>query len=250
MRLTVVGCAAAYAIGGDAASSCYLMEHEGEAIVLDLGQGAFARLAALRLPETIGAVLVSHLHPDHCIDLVPFRHYLKYGAGAPPGTVALHAPAELPARFDAFVGEPGFLADLAFGALAPGTVRIGSLDVTVARVTHTESSFAFRLAPAGRSGAPGLVYSGDCGEPGELAALLRPGDTLLAEASFGALPVPDGLAHLDAAGAAVAARDGGAARLILTHLLPEADPRASLRVAVGLFHGETRMAEPGLTIDL
>ena len=248
MRLTVIGCAAAYAIGTNAASSCYLVEHEGEAIVLDIGQGAFAGLAVRRAPESLTAVFVSHLHPDHCVDLVPLRHYLRYGVEAPPGTVALHAPAELPVRFDGFSGEPGFLADFAFTAHQPGARLLGPWHVTVARVTHTDSSFAFRVAPADDAVA-GLVYSGDCGDPGELAALLRPGDTLLTEASFGTLPVPDGLAHLDAAGAAAAARAGEAGRLVLTHILPEADPEATHRLAAERFGGETLLARPGLTLE-
>ena len=248
MRLTVVGAAAAWGRGQDAASSCYLVEAGETAIVMDLGQGAFARLATLRAPESLAAILVSHTHADHCVDLIPLRHYLRYEAHAPSGRVALHAPADLPARFDALTGELGFLADLAFTPLAPGELRFGSLQVTAARVAHTDDSFAFRIAEGGA--VAGLVYSGDCGEPGDLGALLRPGDTLLVEASFGAGPVPAGVSHLDAAAAAWAAREGQAARLLLTHLQPDADPVAALERAAALFDGETALARPTLTLDL
>src|SRR5439155_24471496 len=116
VRLTVVGAAAAWGRGTDAASSCYLLE-EGRttgtaqtaraaqaaqtaqtALVLDLGQGSFARLAAIRPAESVTAVVISHAHPDHCVDLIPLRHALRYEAGAPAGTVALLASAALPAR--------------------------------------------------------------------------------------------------------------------------------------------------------
>ena len=248
MRLTVVGCAAAWGRGAEAASSCYLVEAGDTAIVLDLGQGAFARLATLRRPESLAAILVSHSHADHCVDLVPLRHYLRYEARATAGTVALHAPADLPARFDALTGESGFLDDLAFSPVAPGELRFGPLRVTAARVAHTDDSYAFRVAEDGT--VAGLVYSGDCGDPGDLVKLLRPGDTLLAEASFGAGPVPAGVAHLDAAGAAEAARDGGAARLLLTHLQPDVDPGAAQERAAALFPGEIALARPTLALDV
>ena len=248
MRLTVVGCAAAWGRGAEAASSCYLVEAGDTAIVLDLGQGAFARLATLRRPESLAAILVSHSHADHCVDLVPLRHYLRYEARATAGTVALHAPADLPARFDALTGESGFLDDLAFSPVAPGELRFGPLRVTAARVAHTDDSYAFRVAEDGT--VAGLVYSGDCGDPGDLVKLLRPGDTLLAEASFGAGPVPAGVPHLDAAGAAEAARDGGGARLLLTHLQPDVDPEVALERASALFRGETALARPTLTLDV
>jgi ribonuclease BN (tRNA processing enzyme) len=249
VRLTVVGCAAAWGRGPGAASSCYLVESADSALVLDLGQGSFARLAALRPPETLTAVAVSHAHADHFVDLIPLRHYLRYDARAAPGTVALHGPAGLPARFDAFVGEAGFLVDLPFTALEPGEMQFGGLSLHVGRVSHTADSFAFRVAEHGVAGA-GLVYSGDCGDPAELVPLLQPGDTLLAEASFGAGPVPAGVPHLGAEDAARAATEGGARRLILTHIQADRDPRAALGRARKIFSGKAVLARPGLRVDV
>jgi len=244
-----VGCAAAWGHGTDAASSCYLVEHGETAIALDLGQGSFASLATIRAPESLAAVVISHAHPDHCVDLIPLRHYLRYDAATPAGRVALRGPAGLPGRFDRFVGEEGFLADLPFTALEPGEFHVGGLHVTARRIIHTEDSFAFRIAAAdGRR--DGLVYSGDCADAGEIVPLLRPGDTLLAEASFGAGPVPPGVPHLDAGRAAGAARDGGAARLVLTHLQREMDAEAALDRAREIFGGQVILARPGLSIDL
>jgi ribonuclease BN (tRNA processing enzyme) len=249
VRLTVVGCAAAWGRGPEGASSCYLVETADGALVLDLGQGSFARLAALRSPETLTAVAISHPHPDHCVDLIPLRHYLRYDARAAAGTVAVHGPAGLPARFDAFTGEAGFLADLPFTALEPGEIEFGGLSLAVGRVSHTADSFAFRIGERGSAGA-GLVYSGDCGDSAELVPLLRAGDTLLSEASFGASRVPPGVPHLGAEDAARAASEGGARRLILTHIQPDADAHAALDRARGLFAGETLLARPDLRVDL
>lgn len=248
VRVIVVGCAAAWGQGAGAASSCYLVEDGDTAIVLDMGQGAFAALSALRPPASLAAVLVSHGHADHCVDLIPLRHHLRYEAVAAPGSIALHAPEGLRERFDAFTGETGFLADLRFVPLLPGELRIGTLAVTVGPVTHVPGSFGFRVGAA--MDRPGLVYSGDCGDPADVAALIRAGDSVICEASFGAGPVPPGVPHLDAGGAAAAARLGKAARLVLTHLQAGTAPNAARASARAGFDGDVVLARPGLVLDL
>jgi ribonuclease BN (tRNA processing enzyme) len=245
LRLTVVGCAAAYTLR-PWPSSAYLVEHEDRAILFDIGHGAFSALATVREPSTIDAVFVSHLHPDHNADLVALRHYLKFAR--PGARVALHGPAELRARFDAYLGEDGFLDGMPGDALDPGHRSAAGVDVEIARVTHTDSSFGFRVAA--RAGGAGLVYSGDCGRVEDLVALMKPGDTLLSEASFGQGDPIEGVPHLTARQAADAARNGGAARLILTHLLPEADPDGSLAVARQVFSGDVLLAEPGVRLPI
>ncbi|MDQ3871764.1 MAG: MBL fold metallo-hydrolase, partial [Chloroflexota bacterium] len=180
LRLTVVGSAAAWSRQPGRASSCYLVELDGHGLVMDFGQGAFSALSAYRDPQDVRAILVSHLHPDHGIDLVPLRHYLQYGT-QPPASLELHAPADIRRRYDVLVGEEDFLASLPGEPLEPGTLELPPFEVTVGAVTHKEPSFAFRVAPlvggddrasrpgGSRSGAPrGLVYSGDCGREEDL----------------------------------------------------------------------------------
>jgi len=246
MRLTVIGPAPAYT-RRRRTSSCYLVESGEAAVVLDLGHGSFAGLARRREPASLTAVLVSHLHPDHHIDLVPLRHYLMY-APHPLGRVSLHAPADLRRRYDELNAEAGFLEVLAAQPdLAPGQLDVGPFRVDVARVTHTASSFGFRVA-ASETG-PGLVYSGDCGRPEDLLALLRPGDVLLSEASFGGSAPVEQVEHLTAAAAAWAARDGGASRLILTHILDES-AAGTVRAARSVFSGPLELARPGLQVEI
>ena len=247
LRLTVIGPGPAYTRRA-AASSCYLVEADDAALVLDLGHGSFQALARRREPASVAAVAISHLHPDHHIDLVPLRHYLMY-APHPVGQLDLHAPAGLRERYDALNGEPGFLD--VFGVrpdLAPGRRRVGPFELTIERVTHTASSFGFRVARAGREG-PGLVYSGDCGRPEDLLPLVLPGDSLLCEASWGSGPAVEEVEHMTAAQAGWAAREGGAARLVLTHVLDEF-ARGSLPAARREFRGPVGLARPGLTIAI
>lgn len=240
----MAGAGPAYTARPGAVGAAYLLTEGGHAIVLDLGHGAYARLAGAREPSTLDAVIVSHLHPDHFVDLVPLRHYLRYEF-EPPRRVRVIAPDGLERRLDDLHAEPGFTAEtLDVGVLEPGVTTIGPFVVEARRVTHTDDSYAFRVTTAGRP-APGLVYSGDCGRGGDLVPLIRAGDTLLAEASFGTGPVPIGDLHLDAPAVAAAAREGGARRVLLAHILGTHEPDAVVTAVRAGFAGDVRAVSPG-----
>lgn len=248
MELIVLGSAPAYTDRPGSAASSYLLRTGSAALLLDLGQGSLANLAATVEPSTLTAILVSHLHPDHFVDLVPLRHYLKWEF-VPSRRLDVVGPAGLAGRVDSLNGEPGFAAEaLDVETLAEGILRVGPFEVEVRRIAHTEESYAFRVAPARRNGdasAPGLVYSGDCSRADDLVPLIRPGDTLLAEASFGAGPIPAGAEHLTAADAACAASAGRASRLLLTHLQMGYDRGEALAAAQSVFAGPVQLVTEG-----
>ena len=62
-------------------------EHEGRtwSIVLDLGNGALGSLQRHIKPYAVDAVLLSHLHVDHCIDLCGLYVMMRYVPGGGPG---------------------------------------------------------------------------------------------------------------------------------------------------------------------
>jgi ribonuclease BN (tRNA processing enzyme) len=226
------------------------VELGADAIVLDLGQGSVGALHAYREPSELRAVVVSHLHPDHHVDLVPLRHLLKYGYPA-ERHVELHAPAELRERYDAFLGEPGFLDGLPGPDLVAGLRRIGPFEVQAAPVRHALHSHAVRVSVADQGDGPGLVYSGDCGRADDLLPLIRPGDTLLCEAFWGADPDPEPAAeHLTADDAASVAARSGAAHLVLTHIADAHRPDEALAIARRAYSGQVDLARPGLAVDI
>ena len=245
MKLTVVGCAPAYTSRRGRVSSCYLVEHGETSVVFDFGQGAFSELWRYQAPDTVTAVVISHLHADHCVDLIPLRHFLKFERGG--RGPSLYGPAELRPRFGAFQADPDFFADLGGGPLDEGSFTVGDLVIQAQRVTHIPDSFAFRVAPANGEG-PGLVYSGDCAVWQDLLPLIKSGDTLLSEAALGA-GREEGGPHMTSAEAASAASSGGASRLFLTHVLDRNDEAEALRAARDVF-AVTEFAQPGMTVDI
>lgn len=248
MELIVLGAGPAYTNRPGALGSAYLVEQEGTAIVLDLGQGTFSELAATMEPSRLAAVLISHLHPDHFIDLVPLRHYLRYEF-TPPRRVGVLAPAGLDDRLDALYAEPGFTVEaLDVAALTPGRLDIGPFRVEVAKVTHTADSYAFRVAVEGEP--PALVYSGDCGRVADLVELVQPGDTVLAEVSFGTSRVPDGAWHLNADDIVELARRSRPGRILLTHIQMGFDPASVLERIRATYEGPVRFVTRGERIEL
>ena len=226
-----------------------MLEHRGEALLLDLGQGSLGSVFPHRDPSSITAVVVSHMHGDHHVDLIPLRNLLYYDYGE-PRSIGLHVPDELRRRYDAFLGETGFLDILVGPELVEGIREIGPFIVQVHPVTHSLHSYAFRVTTVAEPGGPGLVYSGDCGRADDLLPLIHKGDTVLCEAFWSTLePIPSAN-HLSAVQAADVARRGGAAHLILTHILDAHDPAAALRAASEVFSGPLELAEPEMVVHI
>jgi len=244
VRLTVLGAGPAYTDQPGASGAAYLLRHAGSSLLLDLGQGSFPRLAGQVEPAGLDGILVSHLHPDHFVDLVALRHYLRYER--PPARVRVVGPAGLADRIDALHGEPGFsAASLDIEALDAGTFRVGEFEVHAGRVAHSASSFGFRVSPVDRPSAVGLVYSGDCGRATDLDPLVRPGDVLLCEVSFGPGPVPAGAQHLDGPAVGDLARRVGAGALLLTHLQMGFDRAATVASVRDRYDGPVELVDPG-----
>jgi ribonuclease BN (tRNA processing enzyme) len=243
IELTVLGAGPAYTARPGAVGAAYLLRRGPDAVVLDLGQGTFTNLAGAIEPSALGAVVVSHLHPDHFIDLVPLRHYLHWDF-KPGRRIRVLGPAALETRLDALHDQPGFAAgSLDIEGLSDGAhVAVGGFDVEARLVRHTDESYAFRVT--GDAG-PGLVYSGDCGDADGLAPLVHRGDTLLCEASFGNAPVAPGSEHLNAYDVGRIAAAAGAARVLLTHVLMGHDRAATAHAAEELAGVPVSVVDPG-----
>jgi ribonuclease BN (tRNA processing enzyme) len=244
LQLDVLGAGPAYTDRPDATGAAYLVRHGPTSLLLDLGQGSFPRLARAIEPSTLDAVVVSHLHPDHFIDLVALRHYLHWQFH-PVRHVRVIAPAGLARRLDDLHDEPGFTAAaLDVEDVTPGLRTIGTLTLEAQPVTHTRDSHAYRVAGAGGDG-PGLVYSGDCGRAEDLDPLIRSGDTLLSEVSFGPGPIPPGASHLDGPAVGALARRTGVGEVLLTHLQMGFEEAATIDAVRSRFDGPVSFVAPG-----
>jgi ribonuclease BN (tRNA processing enzyme) len=246
MKLTVVGCSGSFP-SADSACSSYLVEADGFRLLLDLGNGALGELQKYSGLYDIDAVAISHLHPDHCIDMCGYfvaRYYRPDGGRCPP--IPVYGPEGTESRLIAAYADTPSTRSMSevfdFRTLVPGgTLRLGPLTVRTERVTHPVTAFGFRIEHRGRV----LVYSGDTGRCAALARLAVDADLLLCEASFthGREDLPD--VHLTGREAGECARDAGAERLVLTHIPPWTDAQINLGDAKAVFGGPVELARPG-----
>jgi ribonuclease BN (tRNA processing enzyme) len=232
VRLTVVGCSGS-APGPASAASCYLVEHDGFRLLLDLGNGAFGPLQALLDPAQVDAVHLSHLHADHCLDVAPFVVWSRYAATAPRRRVPLYAPAGADRRLAlAYDADGGPLTDVFdFCAVTPGLWRLGPFEVTTARTAHPAECHAIRLTVGNRS----LVYTGDTGPCPAVVELARAADVLLCEAAEPEGPDAPPDLHLTGRQAGEHAAAAQVGRLLLTHVPAWVDAEAQLADARSVF---------------
>lgn len=241
MRLTVLGCSGSVP-GPASPASSYLVEADGFGLLLDLGHGALGPLQSVIAPHEIGAIVLSHLHPDHCLDMTALSVFLRYGPTPPPRPIPVLAPAGAAERLaDAsYPGSPVSVFDGLFD-FVPGATRFGPVTVTTTPVNHPVPAVAVRLDHAGTS----LVYSGDTGECAALVTLARGADTFLCEASWAGRPAPAPGLHLTGAQAGEHARRAGVGRLLLTHVPPWESVQAAAESARTTFAGPVEAVRPG-----
>lgn len=240
LTITPIGVGAAYARSGEA-QSAYLVTFGRTQVCLDLGAGALNQLQRVVRPEDVTAILISHLHADHCVDLFSLRIYMEYGPGV-GRRIHVYGPRELPDRLQAFGGDGGW-DGFEFHPLDEpgGELALDDLRLRWTEVPHSHPTFALRIDAPGGS----VTYGADCGPNDALAALARDTDVLIAECGLGLGPSPADAIHLSATDAGDIARRAGARRLLLTHCYPEHDRDAVLAAAAAAFGGPVAWATQG-----
>ena len=187
MKLTVLGCSGSVP-GPESPASGYLIEAEGYRLVLDLGHGAFGALQPYVAPADVDAIVISHLHADHCIDLTAYVVALRYGgdgyrlSGPDKRIPLVGVPGtrdRLEAAYDPLARKLGLHELFAF--TTPAATELGPFSMSYAPVNHPTPTNAVRIQWQDRS----LVYSADTGECAELVELAQGADVLLCEASVG-----------------------------------------------------------------
>ncbi|MGH3744446.1 MAG: MBL fold metallo-hydrolase [Mycobacteriales bacterium] len=246
MDLTVLGCAGTFA-GPASGCSSYLLEHDGFRLMVDCGYGAVGALQRHGDLLDLDAVLVTHLHADHCIDLVAYSYARFYDPRGCPPALPVFGPAGTAERIAQAAGSsrPGWL-DRVFDwrPIDGSALTVGPYAVTMARTNHPVECYGQRVEAGGRT----LAYSADTGACEALVDLARGADLFLCEASFLDGPGnPDGV-HLCGREAGEYAARAGVGSLLLTHLVAAwGDEQATLAEAKAVFGGPLELARADAT---
>lgn len=251
MRLTVIGCSGSYP-GPDSPASCYLLEaeHEGRTwrVLMDLGSGALGALQRYVDPLTIDAVVLSHLHADHCLDLCGFYVLRKYHPEGPKPRLPVWGPSDTAGRMARAYDlpeDPGMNKEFDFRTYGDG-VEIGPFSVVAVPVVHPVEAYGLRVTV----GDVSLAYTGDTGPCEALDQLATGVDLLLAEASFRHGDVNPPEIHLTGTDGGELAARAGVGRLVITHVPPWFDKQGLLAEAQKVWGGPVDLARPGKVFEV
>jgi ribonuclease BN (tRNA processing enzyme) len=247
VQLTVLGCAGTFP-GPHSPCSSYLVEHDGFRLVVDMGAGSLGELQNHIGLLDVDAIYISHLHADHCLDLVAYSYARRYHPDGLPPRLPVYGPDGTCSRIcGAFDSPPlnGLLDVFDFHEVPVGTMQLGPFEVTSALSNHPVECHALRISAGGAS----LTYSADTGVSDALVELARDTDLFLCEASWEDGDHPEGV-HLSGRQAGEHAARAGARRLLLTHLVAWVDPDAIRAEAKAAYDGELDVAQAGKTYSV
>ncbi|WP_277628339.1 MBL fold metallo-hydrolase [Arsenicicoccus dermatophilus] len=252
--MTVIGCSGSFP-GPESPASSYLVQAEDAdgriwSVLLDLGNGALGVLQRHLPLGSVDAVLLSHLHPDHCLDMCGLYVTQKYRPGGPGTPVPVWGPVGTGERLaQAYGGGEGSDLFAAFDFhdwVAGSPVTVGPFTITVAEVWHPVLAYAVRVEADGVV----LVYSGDTDLCEGLVSLASGATLLLADSAFVEGRDATRGIHMTGRRCAQAAVQAGVQRLMLTHLPAWNDPQVCRAQAAQVWPGEVELAQPEVTYSL
>jgi len=242
VELTVLGCSGSYGSPAGGACSGYLVRAGDAVIWMDCGNGSFTNLQQHANPEDLTAVVITHAHADHCVDIYGLHVLYKYGLDI--CHLPVYAPEGVEKTLEGLVGE---WTDTFDWTLVGDCDRasVGDIQLQFSRTDHPLPTVAVELEHGGKR----LVYTADTG-PGWSVDAFRPGaDLVLSEATYQHDDIRSPI-HLSARQAGEAARAADARRLMLTHLWPSLDPVASVEEGSEGFGHAVTLAAPHLVTHL
>jgi ribonuclease BN (tRNA processing enzyme) len=264
VRVTVLGKSPSWQDAGGACSG-YLIEDDECSLLLDCGNGVFSKLRRYRDYVTLDAIVVSHLHADHFLDLIPFAYALTYAPRQQPVPVdrwpgtdrparpLLYAPLGAKETFRRIVGAWGNedLIEKAFelheyDGMEP--IEVGSLRVRFHAVPHFLTTHAIDIASLNGGGR--FTFGADCRPTQELITFAEGTDLLMVEAT---LPRPErgGVrGHLTPAEAGEHGRKAHARKLVITHISDELDELWAKQEASRAYGGPVEVAQEGAVYRL
>jgi ribonuclease BN (tRNA processing enzyme) len=264
MQLTVLGKSPAWQ-DADGACSGYLLRDRDTTVLLDCGNGIFGKLRKFVDYVDVDAVVISHLHADHFIDLVPYSYALIHAPRQQPVPVPPWPGTDSPARprlvappaaaktFRRVVGAWGNdeLIEQAFDLeeyVADSVVEVGTLRFTFALMPHFIDAYAVSVTSSNGGGR--LAFGSDSRPARELVDFARGADLFLVEAT---LPRPERTGvrgHLTAEEAGEHGREAGVGRVVLTHISDELDQADAAKAAAEAFGGPVEVAREGAVYEI
>ncbi len=236
LNVTVLGCSGTFAFAGGACSG-YLVRSDTTTVWLDCGPGTLGNVQQHIDLSELDALVVSHSHPDHWLELPVLRNALKYILDI-EGLRVL-GTSETKDLLDVLVPD-GVAPTFVWETISDGAhATVGDIDLRFSRTDHPVETLAVRFAAGDRT----LGYTADTGSAWSLSALDPDGtgfDLALCEATLD--PALEGtVQHCSAREASSMAARSGVGHLVLTHLMA-GTAEARRQEAAAEFDGQLTIA--------
>ena len=242
MQLDVLGCAGTFP-SADSPCSSYLVRHDGYSLLLDAGNGSIGALQKVADLLDVDAVVLSHLHADHCVDLAAYSYARRFHP-ANPGLLPVYGPRGTQDRLCRIFDVPPkdrLEKVYEFHTVRPGRFELGPFTIDLAPTNHPIECHAIRVTADGRS----LTYSADTAESDEVVDLARGTDLFLCESTWlDDTPAPPNV-HMRAREAGEHATRADVGRLLLIHTISYSDDQRTLDEASQAFAGPIGLAVAG-----
>jgi len=271
MKLTIIGCTGSMS-GPDSAASSYLVQADGAgpngevrtwSVVLDMGPGAMGQMLHYLDPADLDAIVISHCHADHVVDLVGMHVFRRWNPTGALGPVLTLGPSELSKRLNGVDGAPPeetYASEFSFRTATVGqAVQVGPMTITPYEALHPVEAYGYRIEGPGQDGrgSVSLAFTGDTDLCDGMEAMADGVDLLLSEAAF--LEGRDTYRGMHLTGrragelaAGVSGRGGRApvGSLVLTHIQPWTDPADALKEAAEVYSGPLEAAIAGASWEI
>ncbi len=247
-RLTVIGSAGTHS-SAERVCSSYLISHEGRHLLLDLGPGALHNLCKVIDLADLDAVLISHMHPDHFLDLYGLQYALRFHPAA-PGPIPVYGPADMYDMITAILPEESVekMAHLLkfHTARAGDVIEEAGMRTELFAMNHPMECLGSRTTVGDRV----IAFTGDTAPTPQITALAQGADLLLCDATWmeSQRPIPPDV-HCTGLEAGTAADRAGAQCLVITHVSPYNDPAAVAAEAATAYDGRIIVATDLMEID-
>ncbi|TCO68820.1 MBL fold metallo-hydrolase [Marinisporobacter balticus] len=239
MKITTIGYWGAYPAANEATSG-YLLQSEGENILIDCGSGVLSNMQNYIELVALDAVILSHYHADHMADIYTLQYAMRILMDLKKRKKPLHIYGHAEDKEFEKLHYYDYTIANAIDERKP--LKLGELTIFFNRNVHSDTCFSMRIEKKNKK----IVYTADTGWDDTLIKFADKADLLICESSLYNENVGTITGHLSAGEAGKIAAMADVKQLVLSHLPHFGEHDDLLKQARENFDGKIEMAKTGM----
>ncbi|MFT5203703.1 MAG: ribonuclease BN (tRNA processing enzyme) [Candidatus Aldehydirespiratoraceae bacterium] len=245
LSITILGSSGSYASPTNPCTG-FLLQSRDATVLYDCGPGTVGPLqAAIELDE-LDAIVTSHCHPDHWLELPVLRNVFTWFH--PRTGIAVYGTAQTRKMdSDLHIAVEGAPSPFEWTVINnTSELVIGDQHWTFVRTDHPVETLAARVEVDGKI----AFFTSDSGPNFRYDDFAARADIVFSDASHLAAFEGESIPHMSARESAERATSAEVKHLVLTHLVPGCDPVAHREEAVGAYGGPVDVALSGDVFEI